>query len=122
MPDLLRFNMKETIPSEYHCKAEKLVQIALKSESMNELYKKIAQEPSLTGMYIPDKIVYLVYNKKNSKLQNEVYLTACLHLSYDDLSKNNVLYGEFQAIESGCERLEKVRNVENIKRMLERLN
>lgn len=89
---------------------------------MSDFYNQIEEEPSLDGVYIPDATVYLIHNKKGSlKLQDEVFLTACLHMSNDALSHNGVIYGEFPVQESGAERLELIMDNQNIKRALENL-
>lgn len=108
------------IPEEYAKKAGRLVAIALKPKEMTELFKRVNKYAFLADMYIPDKTIDLMKNSNSLKLQDEVYLLACLCLSQDDLSKNGVIYGEFP-INDGHKRLENIRNNQTIRNMLESL-
>jgi hypothetical protein len=120
----LRSNPKMSlaIPTEHYEKASRLVDLALKSKNMNELYEKMNQEePSLTEVYVPDATLRLIYNKEGSlKLQDMIYLETCYHMINDELATmdGNLTNGhEYRA----RERYDAIRNHQAIKRTLESL-
>jgi len=109
------------IPPKYNHRAEKIVELALRSLDMNMLVEKVSLYPSLTGMYIPDKVLDLMVNKEGSlKAQDEVYLETCLHLITDELSTmdGDDKYGHEHRAH---ERYNAIRNHQNIKNFLRSL-
>jgi hypothetical protein len=119
------------LPFKYAYRARKLLNLALDSGDMKECNKKVSLLPSLKGVYIPKKVTDFVGKEfgffisekmdQSFKLFDKAYLETCLYMAKDDLAKNNVLYGKFGRLESGAERMEKIRSIENIKRTLESL-
>jgi hypothetical protein len=120
------------IPFKYYYRAENLINLVLESENMKQFHEKVSLCPSLKDVYIPEKVEELVGDFDNyfnltkkvgnlSKYFDQAYLETCYHMMQDDLSRNNVLYGEFGKLESGLERLQKIKNIENIKKTLESL-
>jgi hypothetical protein len=114
------------IPLKYVYKTRKIQSLVLESENMDEFHNHLSLWPSLEGVYIPDKIVDFINNEKTSseeqfKLYDKIFLETCLHMAQDDLSKNNLLNNEYGVLESNKERMEKIRNHQEIKRMLESL-
>jgi len=122
------FSRNVHIPLKYAYSAEKLIDIVLESESIKEVQNKASVWSSLNKVYIPGKLKELMeyyYNSKSyideSKLLDQAYLETCLHLAYDDLSKNNVGDENCKGMEGGLERVQKIKNAENIKGVLESL-
>lgn len=109
-------NRKVKVPLEYAKKASKLVNFALESKELKEFNAKIKINEDFEKVYVPEKITEIIGKGKkigsnnSRKLMDEVYLTACLHQCYDELTSN-----------SGLERLETMKNAEFFKKILESL-
>lgn len=119
------------IPLKHAYKARKLLNIALESEDLEEFNNKVSLWPSLKEVYVPGAVKSFIAfpliassdekMKKSFKLYDQAYIETCLHMAYDDLSRNNIFNSEYGKKESGLERLQKIKNVENIKNILGRL-
>jgi hypothetical protein len=109
------------IPLKYAYRAKKLLDLTFESEDREEFENKVSLYPSLNGVYIPEKVKEFMEDYYDFKLHDLAYIETCLHMANEDLSKNKILNSEYGEKESGLERLQKIRNVENIKRILERL-
>lgn len=106
------------IPLKYAYRAKKLLDLTLESDSIEEFENKVSLYPSLKGVYISKKVKEFLKYYYDYKLHDLAYLETCLHLAYDDLSKNNVGDDDYKGMEGGLERLQKIKNVENINGVL----
>ena len=104
----------------YAGKADKLVEIALKSGSDVEFAGKVAQYPSLTGAPLTDRIVDLMKNKKDKRLQDEVYLLSCLFSINDQMAAMDG-EGKHGHEYRACERYNAITDKQTILRTLESL-
>lgn len=118
------------IPLKNFYRGKKLMNLALVSKNAKEFYNRVSLYPSLKKVYIPNEIKKfigkfdkLLVGEEKEKFARDfdyAYLTACLHMAIDDLSKNDFLDGD-AILETGLERLEKVKTHKNIKNLLETL-
>ena len=119
------------LPLKHAYRARKILNLALESMDDKEFNNKVSLYPSLNGVYIPEGVksfiafpVLATSDEKMKKSFNQfdkAYIKTCLHLAYDDLSRNKVVNAEYGEMEGGLERLQKIKNAENIKSVLESL-
>lgn len=109
------------VPTEYAKKAQQLVYHAISSKHDFQFSNRLIHDSLLTGVYIPEQVNKLVGTEKHSdKDYDKAYLSICLHLAYNDLSRDGNTFPDIFP-KQRLNRLEKINNVETIKRALESL-
>ncbi len=117
------------IPLKHAYRAGKLLNLVLHSGNREEFQNKVSLYPSLNEVYIPGKLNEFIkyyydsriYDSDEGKLLDQAYLETCWHMANDDLSKNKVISEGYGEMEGGLERVQKIKNAEDIKSILESL-